>query len=81
MMRLSESNFLIPEAGGLAPSLAIKFLRDGMRSVNVLANVGFESTSSFNFFAGNFRTRVDLHVNECAADTIERKFLEVQASP
>ena len=74
-MRLSESNFLIPEAGGLAPSLAIKFLRDGMRSVNVLANVGFESTSSFNFFAANFRARVDLHENECAADTIERKFL------
>ena len=60
---MSESNFLIDEASGLAPSLAIKFLRDGMRSVNVLANVGFESTSSWNFMSSDFRARIDLHDN------------------
>ena len=78
---MSESNFLIDEASGLAPSLAIKFLRDGMRSVNVLANVGFESTSSWNFMSSDFRARIDLHENECAASTIERKFANVQLRP
>jgi len=81
LIRMSESNFLIPEAGGLAPSLAIKFLRDGRRSTNLLANVGFESTDSFNFMATNFRHRIDLHENHCAAETIERKFANVHLSP
>jgi len=80
-MRMSESNFIFPEAGGLAPSLAIKFLIDGDRSRNLLANVGFESTSSWNFFSANFRARVDLHEDQCAADTIERKFLNVLDTP
>ena len=81
LIRMSESNFLIPEASGLAPSLAIKFLRDKMPSVNHLANVGFESTSSFNFFSSTFRSRIDLHTNECAAETIELTFLDVQNRP
>ena len=81
LMRMSESNFIFPEAGGLAPSLAIKFLIDGDRSRNLLANVGFESTSSWNFFSANFRARVDLHEDQCAADTIERKFLNALNTP
>ena len=60
LIRMSESNFMVGWAGGLTPSLAIKFVRDGMRSVNHLANVDFEPTSSFNFFANDFRSRVDL---------------------
>ena len=81
LIRLSESNFDVPEAGGLTPSLAIKFLRDGMRSVNHLANVSFEPTSSFNFMANNFRSRIDLFTDQCAVDTIQRKFLDVTSSP
>ena len=40
----SEGNFLLPETTGLTPTLAMKFNRDGMRSVNHLANVDFEPT-------------------------------------
>jgi len=60
LIRMSESNFILPETGGLTPSLAIKFVRDGIRSVNHLANVNFEGTNSWNFFANDFRSRVDL---------------------
>ena len=42
IIRLSEGNFLTENAIGLTPSLAIKFFRDGMRSVNPLANVSFD---------------------------------------
>ena len=66
LLRLSEGNFLLPETGGLTPSLAIKFLRDGMESVNHLANVSFEPTTSFNFFANNFHSMVDLFTDQCA---------------
>ena len=81
LIRLSESNFDLPEAPGLTPSLAIKFVRDGMRSVNHLANVDFEPTNSFNFMANTFRSRVDLFSDQCAIDTIQRKFLDVASTP
>lgn len=77
IIRMSESNFLLDEAPGLTPSLAIKVLRDGMESVNQLANVSFEPTDSFNFFANNFHSHVELFTDQCAKDTIQRKFLEV----
>ena len=37
LIRLSEGNFILPEAPGLTPTMAIKFLRDGKPSVNHLA--------------------------------------------
>ena len=80
LIRLSESNFIVPETTGLSPSLAIKFLRNGMDSVNHLANVSFASTDSWNFFANDFRSRVDLFTNQqCERPTIERKFLDVSS--
>ena len=30
LMRLSEGNFLVPEADGLSPTMALKFPRDGI---------------------------------------------------
>ena len=66
---------------GLTPSLAIKFSRDGMRSVNHLANVSFETMEGWNFFGHNYRSRVDFHENECAALTIERIFLDDNPRP
>ena len=65
LIRMSESNFDMPEATGLTPSLAIKFLRNGMSSVNHLANVSFDPTSSFNFFSNIFRSRIDLFGDTC----------------
>ena len=60
LLRLSEGNFLLPNAIGLTPSLAIKFPRDGMPSVNHLANVSFDPVEGWNFFAREFRSKVDL---------------------
>ena len=66
LIRMSEANFgLLEEAPGLTPSIAIKFLRDGMKSVNHLANVSFGPSKSFNFFANDFRSSVPLFENEC----------------
>ena len=77
LIRMSEANFVLPETSGLTPSLAIKFLRDGMESVNVLANVSFDPTSSFNFFANIFRSRINLFGDTCGQETIQKKFAEV----
>jgi len=76
-MRLSESNFDIPEAPGLTPSFAMKFLRDGISSVNLLtiANEQFTPSDNFNFFSGDFYTRLNFFKDECAKKTIQRKFL------
>ena len=65
----------------MTPSLALKFPRTGMRSVNHLANVSFENMEGWNFFEHNFRSRVDFHENECAAETIELVFLDDNPRP
>ena len=77
LIRMSEANFVLPETTGLTPSLAIKFLRDGIESVNVLANVSFDPTTSFNFFANIFRSRIPLFGHTCEQVTIQKKFAEV----
>lgn len=59
LLRLSEGNFDLPEAPGLTPSMALKFTRNGMPSTNILANVSFEPTNSFDFFAAPFRTNIE----------------------
>lgn len=76
LIRLSEGNFILPEAPGLTPTLAIKFLRDGMESVNHLANTDFEPSNSWDFFANDFLSRIPLFTDECARDSIEAKFAE-----
>lgn len=84
LLRMSESNFLVetdPASIGLTPSLAMKFPRSGMRSVNHLANVSFENMEGWNFFEHNFRSRVDFHENDCAAETIELVFLDDNPRP
>ena len=65
LMRLSEANFVLPEAPGLTPAMGLKFQRDGMEAVNILANTSFEPSSSWNFFANNFGTRITLFADEC----------------
>ena len=58
LIRLSEANFLVPEAGGLTPTLAMKFPRTKIPSANILANTSFEPSKSYNFFENDFKTRV-----------------------
>ena len=76
LIRLSEANYFLPEASGLTPSLAIKFLRDGMESVNHMGNVSFEPTQSFNFFSGPFRSRLPIIQDTCAQETMLKKVAE-----
>jgi hypothetical protein len=76
-MRLSEGNFDVPEASGLTPTMAMKFLRDGTPSVNIVANTSFAPSNSFNFFANNFRTTVELFQDPIEIQTIQKKFREI----
>ena len=48
-----------------------------MHSANLLANVSFEPTNSFNFFANDFLTNIPMFDDSCNQGTIQRKFLEV----
>lgn len=77
-MRLSEGNFLVPEADGLTPTMALKFPRDGMQSVNHLAQPSWGPSGSWNFFENNdFKISLGEFENECEEATIEQKFREV----
>ena len=82
LMRLSEGNFFVPEADGLTPAMALKFPRDGMQSVNHLAQSGWSSTGSWNFFETNdffndFKIKLEEFPDGCEEATIEQKFREV----
>lgn len=80
LIRMSEANFgLLDEAPGLTPSIAIKFTRDGMQSVNHLANVSFGPTNSFNFFANDFKSKIPLFEHEMDQQTVQRKFTEISS--
>lgn len=78
LMRLSEGNFLVPEADGLSPTMALKFPRNGMESVNHLAQPGWMPSGSWNFFeeGTDFKISLGEFPNECEEATIEQKFRE-----
>jgi len=76
LLRFSEGNFLLSETTGLTPTLALKFLRDGIPSSNILANTSFEPSSSWNFFGNHFHTTLDHFQDQCAVDSVQKKFLE-----
>jgi hypothetical protein len=59
IMRFSESEFLVPEASGLAPSFAMKFPISDTWSVNVLTRTSFEPSTSWNFWDADFKHRHD----------------------
>ncbi len=76
LIRLSEANFLLPEAPGLTPTFAMKFPRSKIPSANILANTSFEPSESYNFFENDFKTRINFFTNEYNIKTIQRKFIE-----
>lgn len=73
-MRLSEGNFLVPEAFGLTPTAAFKFPREGIRSVNHLANTDWGPSGSYDFMANEFKTQIGNFESVCEVSTIQRKF-------
>lgn len=81
LIRFSEGNFLLPETTGLTPTMAMKFPRDGRTSVNHLANTSFEPSSSWNFFANPFRSRVDFFKDPMNQESVQKKFLEQTSRP
>ena len=59
LLRFSESLNLHEESEGLTPSVALKFLRDGTRSANIVAQSSFKNSGSWNFFKEPFKTRIE----------------------
>jgi hypothetical protein len=60
LMRISESANLWDGASGLTPSIALKFLVDGIHSQNVMAMQRFGSSNSWNFFEPSLTNRLPM---------------------
>ena len=68
ILRLSETNNLTWESTGYLPSLVLKFLRNGVKSDNIVAMPNMTGTNSWNFFELPMRNRVkpfDPDASEC----------------
>ena len=59
LLRFSEANHLHEQSTGLTPSVALKFLRDGTTSANIVAQPSFKNSGSWNFFEEPMTTRID----------------------
>ena len=84
LLRFSESMYLHEESAGLTPSVAVKFLRDGMKSANILAQPSFKNSGSWNFMKEPFKTRVEMFdpaVDKIEVATIEKKLLGGSNNP
>ena len=84
LIRFSETTNLHEGSTGLLPSVAIKMLRDGHKSENIVAMPNFTGTDSFNFFKAPMRTRVDAfeepeHFYEM--ETILKKLVDATEKP
>ena len=58
LVRFSETTNLNAASGGLLPSVAIKLLRDNVKSTNIVAMPSFVPSDSWNFFHEPMKTRV-----------------------
>ena len=76
-MRLSETGMLHEQSTGLKPSVAFKFLRDGIKSDNVVAMPSFSGSGSWNFLENPMHSRVEaFEEGSCADMTIRKKLVE-----
>ena len=57
LLRFSQTTNLHELSPGLLPSMALKFLRDGIESANILTMPTFDETDSWNFFESPFTNR------------------------
>jgi hypothetical protein len=84
ILRMSESLFLAKDAMDnqrFSPSVAIKFLVDGAKSVNLMTQVSFGGVEEDYFFENDFTTQPPRSTNQCMRDTIEKKFAEASMFP
>jgi len=74
IVRLSESDLLFDSSTGHNPSVALKFLRDGVESGNMFGMVNFEGlpTPTWDFFANDFRSHLPQHQSECGNETVAK---------
>lgn len=84
IMRLSDSINQTSQTEGLMPSLAMKFLYDGIESENIMAMPSFEASDSWDFFEKPFRNRVkpfDAINDPIDVMTIQKKLVEGNKHP
>lgn len=84
LVRFSETHNSPEAAGGLLPSVAIKWLRDGTHAANLLAMPGVKTNGSWDFFDRPLRNRIepfDPDVDKIAVRTIERKLFDGTGRP
>jgi len=71
LIRMSETDFFVDGVTEAAnPSLAFKFLRDGVPSANQFGMVSFEGTDSWNWFENSFMSHLPKHEGDCGPQTI-----------
>jgi len=81
IIRLSETKPLTGASQGLHPSMAIKFLVDYDKSMNLFAMPNFEGTTSWDFFSQPMKSRVQRFEDTCHRETREMKMLEGNNRP
>lgn len=72
IIRLSEAGFVFDNTEFANPSIALKFLRDGVPSANTFGMVNFIGTQSPDFFASDFTSHVPKHESECLNQSITK---------
>ena len=78
IIRFSDADVIVPELShGLNPSVAFKFLRDGVSSANQFGMVAFETETQegeWDFFSHNFQSHLPEHTGECGPKSIANYF-------
>ena len=84
LLRFSQTGMVTEKTSGLHPSLALKFLRDGQPSSNIVAMPNFTGTDSWNFLENPMMNRVapfDPVEHQCEENTIRKKLTEASMWP
>ena len=79
ILRFSQTTNLTEKSEGLLPSVALKFLINGLKSENVFGMPSFHETTSWDFFASDMKSRVepfDPEKDFCLIETIQKKLIE-----
>ena len=81
ILRISDATQTTPEIVKTAPGFGMKLFRDGMNSANVVTMFAFDGQTSFNFFKWRWSNVLAEWQNECARQTVGKKFATVSDWP
>ena len=79
ILRFSQTTNLTDRSEGLLPSVALKFMIDGLKSENLFGMPSFHETNSWNFFENDLKSRVEPfneETDQCLIQTIQKKLIE-----